>query len=285
MITLEIENKEYFIPESPAELSLVKFERIQNIIKEDATISGVTQPFTYKNIVDIVAVTIDIDKDIFMDAPIEFTNFIVDKLQWLFELDIDKYPLLDYVMIDGQKYCYDKAKTISNREWIDIDTIISKYPKEDRTAGVLCVRLRKELIKRKEYDPVKSPTLKDNQKIITITDEKTGEEKHYIEETYLEKYKTKFIKDRIEKFKNAPVEAVMPILNFFSFKDRKLADLLKCYSKGVELALHNQHHLNELVKSGDGSTRWLNLHKKIYSKSITSLNLMLSQLLTSYPTQ
>jgi hypothetical protein len=235
MDKIEIENKNYYIPTGATELSLEKFERVRKIIDEN-TISGVTPSLTYEMILDMVVAVTDIDRELILSSPTQFFDMLVEKLTWLFTLDLDKLPIQDFIIMGGEKYIYEGSPNITLHEWVDIDTIIKTFPFEDQFASILSVRLRKEI------------------------------------DGKIEKHNSDNIAMRKDKFKQCPVSEVIPIINFFLRNDKQLSILTELYSQMVELAIHKQSTLNELVINGDGTQRLRAWQRRIYSRSMKYLS-------------
>ncbi len=258
MTKLELQGKEYNIPENADELTLGKFELIDLILKNKPK----EEDYTYDNVISINSICSGIDKEIILDAPEEFNNYLTELLLWVYSLDLTIYPMSDSIMIDGYKYKYDdKLSKLSTREFVDINEINKSFPEENRLSAVACVRLRRELARTKK-------------------DENDIEVKEY----YLEKYNTDMIEQRMEKFKNVPVSKIFPMINFFLSNNRKYSLLMSRCSVEMQLALLQHQTIEEWAKSGDGMGRLSRLPRTIFSKSITSLTNQLSKCLHSYHT-
>lgn len=234
MLTLELNEKTYSIPENADDLTLQRFDQIR-IYNEGRTVSGETLPITYKDVVSIVSFATGIEQEQLLDSPSKFFDMIFEKVKWVFELNLDNFPLSEFVEIQGEKYSYEKNDDCQNREWVDMDAIIQDFPEHDKFVGILCIKLRKV--------------------------NKDGKGK-LIEG--IEKYDTQMIYDRKDLFNTLPVSKVIPIINFFLSKEKILSNNLQLYSTTLGLAYHNHQTLIEWQSNGDGFTQLAHWRKKIF---------------------
>lgn len=259
MKKLEFKNKEYNIPENTDEITLEQWDQIRWILEERENKEFITE----KERIPIVVIATGIERDEIEYAPVHFYGFLLQELTWLFNLEPNTIPLQDYIEIDGQVYTYDKNEDLLLKEWGDIDLIVKEYPREDKFAGILAVRLRKELTK-------------------IVLDPETGLNTRV---KYLEDYNSDVIEQRIAMFKKQPISKVLPIANFFLTKEQLLQNLEKKYS--LMLATINLNHLQlrESMQNGDGTLRsstFLTTH--LYMKWTKYYNSELKKLLSIYPT-
>ncbi len=247
MITLELQDNKYLIPENGYELSVKNFERVTSVIREN-TVSGITQPFTKQMVLDITSIVTGIYKDIIMDLPSKFFDYLVTKIKWVFFLDMRNFPLKDFIEIDNERYTYERSEDITTREWVDIDTILKTFSNEDKNAAILAVRVRKELYEIKQNKDDKGNVI--------------SEEKLYT--GAIEKYDSELIEKRLNTFKELPVAEIFPMLSFFLSNEKMFAINTKIYSVELAQALFNQRLLYDWARSGDGHKRLSNYRKKIY---------------------
>ncbi len=143
----------------------------------------------------------------------------------------------DYIEIEGERYTYQKDKNVSNREWIDLETIVTTFPEEDKSAAILGVRLRKQL---------------------------KNEAGDYLDK--IEPYNTDMLEINKDKFNNLPISKVAPLIAFFLSSERLSSLNSNLYSALLSTALVNHQHLLDWQSNSDGYKQSSNWRKKIYSK-------------------
>lgn len=235
MHTVKIENQEYSYPSSIDELTLGEWEEIQTYVK-----NRITDKYTYDDVISILELITGISKKTFLESPAQVFNIVFETVKWIFEVNFEGIKPKDELEIDGKIYTYGKSENITLREWVDIDTILSKFPDDKKFSGVMAVRIREN---GAEYS------------------EKESEQ----------------IEDRISFWKGQKVVDVMPIINFFLLKEKMLLTNFQSYSMAVQIAQVQMERINNSLKNGDGSIRLSNWRKMILKKLTPYLQNQLSE--------
>ncbi len=223
MKELKLDNNTYYIPTGAHEFKLRDYEKVVAVIDSNTT-SGHTLPLTFENVLDIISIATKIDKDKLSNSPVEFTEFLINELMWLFTLKTEDLPIKDHVIINNVKYTYSTENAVlTTREHGDIDEIIMRKPKDEIFAYVLAIRLRKEN----------------------------------------EKYDSKILESRKNMFLETPISEILPIGNFFLSNENLLQKHTEIYHLMVEQAWSQHQTLIELINDGDGMQRLPAWQKKI----------------------
>lgn len=254
MLNLELNNKTYLIPENADELSLGRYDNIRLLI-DRKTISGITSPWSYQDILEVINYMTDIPSEILSEAPITFFELIFSKIEWVFSFNLDSYKPEPWIDWNGERYSYEPTEDWKLKEWVDYDTIAKDFPVIDKFAAFLAVKVRKI---------------------------KKGNKGEYLNE--IEDYHPNLISERKTLFKEMPISKLAPLLAFFLLKEKMFQANLELYSQELGKALHNHQVLSDWVISGDGSKQLQAWRKTIFLNWMKFLNEELSKHLTFYHT-
>lgn len=128
------------------------------------------------NVIDVLDILIDKDRDYIMSLPEEFLTHILEKLQFLQTKPEEKEPR-NWVEIKGERYTVNTQNKLKVGEYVAADTAMKadKY----NYAAILAILCRKD------------------------------------GEVYNSKYENEVLEDRIKMFEDIPIMDVLPIVSFF----------------------------------------------------------------------
>ena len=160
---------EIHVPSSWDEITLKTYQRIEEYYE---SITG----DTHFNVIDVLDIFIDKDKDYLMSLPSEFLDIILDKLSFLTTPMKTPEPS-NKIEINGEKYIVNVQNKLKTGEFIASDSIL----KDDRHnyAAMLAILCRKE------------------------------------GEIYDLHFENEVVQDRITLFEQQPITKIMPIISFF----------------------------------------------------------------------
>lgn len=164
-----IDYGEIHVPSSWDEITLKTYQRIEEYYE---TITG----DTHFNVMDVLDIFIDKDKDYLMSLPSEFLDIILDKLSFL-QTPMKTPEPSNKIEINGEKYIVNVQNKLKTGEFIASDSIL----KDDRHnyAAMLAILCRKE------------------------------------GEVYDLHFENEVVADRITLFEQQPITKIMPIITFF----------------------------------------------------------------------
>jgi hypothetical protein len=164
-----IDYGEIHVPSSWDEITLKTYQRIEEYYE---SITG----DTHFNVMDVLDIFIDKDKDYLMSLPTEFLDIILDKLSFLTTPMKTPEPS-NKIEINGEKYIVNVQNKLKTGEFIASDSIL----KDDRHnyAAMLAILCRKE------------------------------------GEIYDLHFENEVVQDRITLFEQQPITKIMPIITFF----------------------------------------------------------------------
>lgn len=168
------------------------------------------------NLMDVLDIMIDKDKDYINSLPAEFLEFILDKLSFLAEQPDFGEPT-NKIVIDGETYIIHFENQLKVGEYIAADTVL-KSDKHNYSA-LLAILCRKE------------------------------------GELYDSKFENEIIEDRIRLFEKQPVLKVMKLIQFF-FLLSNISLLPTLLYSNIEEAINlTQQNIETLHKNGQTSKR------------------------------
>lgn len=164
-----IDYGEIHVPSSWDEITLKTYQRIEEYYE---TITG----DTHFNVMDVLDIFIDKDKDYLMSLPSEFLDIILDKLSFL-QTPMKEFEPSNKIEIDGETYMVNVRNKLKTGEYIASDTIL----KDDKHnyAAILAILCRKP------------------------------------NEVYDLKFENEIAPERIKMFEKQPITKIMPIIAFF----------------------------------------------------------------------
>ena len=187
------------------------------------------------NVIDVLDIFINKDKDFIMSLPAEFLEIILNKLQFLLTPPTESKPT-NKITIDGEEYIINFQNKLRTGEYIAAETIL----KDDKQnyAALLAILCRKE------------------------------------GEIYDSKFENEIVEERIKLFEQQPITKILPIIGFFLnlMLVSNLPTLLS--SKIREEINHTAKDIEVLRKSGKLSmfyTKWLTRKLLKLKKSINSI--------------
>lgn len=229
---INMENKENIIdlgsitvPTSWSQLTLKKFSEIERYYSEQDE----EKQF---NIMDVLHILIEKDKDYIMAIPSEFLDSILNELSWLSEEPKYGEPT-NKVIIDGEEYKVNVQNKLKLGEYTATEAVRKDNPYN--YAALLAILCRKD------------------------------------GEVYDSKFENEVLPSRIEMFERQPVMKVMPIVFFFINLYVTLQMNTQLYSE-VEGALnHIQQSLDNSHKIGVFKKHYLKWRMKTLRKSLKSI--------------
>ena len=187
------------------------------------------------NVIDVLDIFINKDKDFIMSLPAEFLEIILNKLQFLLTPPTESKPT-NKITIDGEEYIINFQNKLRTGEYIAAETIL----KDDKQnyAALLAILCRKE------------------------------------GEIYDSKFENEIVEERIKLFEQQPITKILPIIGFFLnlYLVLNLPTQLSLNIK--EEISHIRKHIETLAKNGEISKRYMkSLTKKLrkLEKSISSI--------------
>lgn len=160
---------EIHVPTSWDEINLKTYQKVEEYYE---SVTG----DTHFNVMDVLDIFVDKDKDYMMKLPAEFLEIIMDKLSFL-QTPMETPEPSNKIEIDGETYTINVQNKLKTGEYIAADSIL----KDDKHnyAAILAILCRKE------------------------------------NEIYDLKYENEVVQDRIEMYEQQPITKIMPIITFF----------------------------------------------------------------------
>ena len=191
------------VPDSWEKVTLKQFQEIERFYSDkDATF----------NVIDVLDILIDKDKDYIMSLPAEFLDIILSKLSFLsVQPEIDDNPT-NKIVIDGVEYHIDIQSKLKTGEYVAVDTVM-KADKHN-LAAVLAILCRKD------------------------------------GELYDSKFENEILDDRIKLFEQQPMVHIFPLLSFFLSCYVASQAVTLSYSKVEEAINHTAESLKNSAKNG-----------------------------------
>lgn len=156
------------VPTSWNEVTLKKFQDIERYYSEKSDESF--------NVLDVIDIMIDKDKDYVMSLPSDFVGIILERLAFLQQSPVIGEPT-NKLTIDGEAYQVNVQNQLKTGEYIQTQTLLKSDP--HNYAALMAVICRKP-----------------------------GEE-------YTTQYEAEVLEDRIKMFENVPVVEVLRVVHFF----------------------------------------------------------------------
>lgn len=185
------------------------------------------------NVIDVLDILIDKDRDYIMSLPEEFLTHILEKLQFLQTKPEEKEPR-NWVDIKGERYTVHTENKLRVGEYIATDTAM----KGDRHnyAAILAILCRKD------------------------------------GEIYDSRYENEVLEDRIKLWESVPVVDVLPIIGFFLHLYITLQTPTLLSSKVEELASLIAKDIETSHKNGEISKRSMKSAMRKLKKLEKSIN-------------
>lgn len=218
-----IDYGEIHVPSSWDEITLKTYQRIEEYYE---SITG----DTHFNVMDVLDIFIDKDKDYLMSLPSEFLDIILDKLSFLTTPMKTPEPS-NKIEINGVTHRINFQNQLKVGEYVALDAVL-KGDKHNY-AMMLAILCRKN------------------------------------DEEYNSKFENEILPDRVKVWEELPIVKVMPLILFF-FQLSGTSVMISQLSSKVEEAINQElKHIQTLRKNGDLSalstrslTRKLNKLKK-----------------------
>lgn len=155
------------VPESWNDITLKKYQEIEKFYEDK------DKKF---NVIDVLDIIIDKDKDYIMNLPAEFLNIILDKLQFLLTLPKEEKPV-NKITIDGEEYIINFQNKLKTGEWVAAEMVLKSD--KHNYAALLAILCRKD------------------------------------GELYDSKFENEILEDRIKLFEKQPVTKILSLMGFF----------------------------------------------------------------------
>ena len=155
------------VPVSWTDITLAKYQAIERFYEDK------DKKF---NVIDVLDILINKDKDYIMSLPAEFLEIILNKLQFILTPPKEEKPS-NKITIDGEEYIINVQNKLKTGEYIAAETIL----KDDKQnyAALLAILCRKE------------------------------------GEIYDSKFENEIVEERIKLFEQQPITKILPIIGFF----------------------------------------------------------------------
>lgn len=223
-----IDYGEIHVPSSWDEITLKTYQRIEEYYE---SITG----DTHFNVMDVLDIFIDKDKDYLMSLPSEFLDIILDKLSFLTTPMKTPEPS-NKIEINGEKYIVNVQNKLKTGEFIASDSIL----KDDRHnyAAMLAILCRKE------------------------------------GEIYDLHFENEVVQDRITLFEQQPITKIMPIITFFLALYGQSVMISQLSSKVEEAIDLTRRSIETSHKNGEISKRSMKSAMKKLKKLEQSIKCM-----------
>lgn len=223
-----IDYGEIHVPSSWDEITLKTYQRIEEYYE---SITG----DTHFNVMDVLDIFIDKDKDYLMSLPSEFLDIILDKLSFLTTPMKTPEPS-NKIEINGEKYIVNVQNKLKTGEFIASDSIL----KDDRHnyAAMLAILCRKE------------------------------------GEIYDLHFENEVVQDRITLFEQQPITKIMPIITFFLALYGQSVMISQLSSKVEEAIDLTRRSIETSHKNGEISRRSMRSAMKKLKKLEQSIKCM-----------
>ena len=214
------------VPTSWEDVTLAQYQEIEKFYEDK------DKKF---NVIDVLDIFINKDKDFIMSLPAEFLEIILNKLQFLLTPPTESKPT-NKITIDGEEYIINFQNKLRTGEYIAAETIL----KDDKQnyAALLAILCRKE------------------------------------GEIYDSKFENEIVEERIKLFEQQPITKILPIIGFFLNLYLVLNLPTQLSSKIREEINRTAKDIETLAKNGQVSKRYMkSLTKKLrkLEKSISSI--------------
>lgn len=212
------------VPKSWSDITLEKFQRIERYYSDKE------KEF---NIMDVLDIMIDKDRDYIMSLPTEFLDIILEQLSFIQNTPEETEPS-NKIEIDGETYRIHFENQLKVGEYVAADTILKQD--QHNYAALLAILCRKD------------------------------------DELYDSKYENEILEDRIKLWEKQPITKILPLIGFFmncyinstlitqlSSKVRESINLTASYiqtlRKNGELSTLSTHLLTRKLKKLEKSIR------------------------------
>lgn len=185
------------------------------------------------NVIDVLDILIDKDRDYIMSLPSEFLESILSKMSFLQTSPKTKEPS-NKVTIKGETYIVKTMEKLKTGEYVAADGIIKSDP--HNYAAIMAILCRKD------------------------------------GETYDSHYEAEVLDDRIKFWEDQPVTEILPVVSFFLTCYATLEIPSRLYSKVEEAVKHIQQSIDSSDRIGASKRFFLNLRMKRLRKSLRSIN-------------
>lgn len=153
MLKIQINNKDYEIPQNFSEMTLRHYEDIYfklGLVSDEGEISEDERKKKTIEKQSIIISRILKENDWFaLELPVDVYLLIVKEVQYLFTESHMPKTFSNELEIDGKTYCYNENDKISLRQWVDIDMTLKEEDNKSRLSDVLAILLTE---KDKKYD-------------------------------------------------------------------------------------------------------------------------------------
>lgn len=175
---------DFIVPEKWEDINLKKFQQIMRLYE-----SSENKP----DIIDLISIITDKDKEIIKQLPMDFIDKIMVRL--LFLNEPIKCNDSNKITIDGEEYLINHMEQLKFMEYVDVNTLLD----HDKLnyAGILSILCRKK------------------------------------DEEYNDDYINNILPKRLEMFENQPVTNIMPLIGFFLLLSNSFeTHLQSCLTEG-----------------------------------------------------
>lgn len=211
------------VPKDWSEITLKKYQEIERYYEDkDKTF----------NVLDVLDILIDKDKDYIMSLPTEFLDTILAHLVFI-TLSPEVGEATNKIVVDGVEYKINVMEKLKLGEYVAVDTVL-KADKHDY-ASILAILCRKE------------------------------------GEIYDSTYEAEVFDKRKEMFENQPVTKILPIVSFFLDLYITLETPSQLYSQVESAISHIQQTIDSSQKIGASKRLSLNWQMKKLRKSLKSI--------------
>lgn len=211
------------VPKDWSEVTLKKYQEIERYYEDK------DKAF---NVLDVLDILIDKDKDYIMSLPTEFLDTILAHLVFI-TLSPEVGEASNKIVVDGVEYKINVMEKLKLGEYVAVDTVL-KADKHDY-ASILAILCRKE------------------------------------GEIYDSTYEAEVFDKRKEMFENQPVTKILPIVSFFLDLYITLETPSQLYTQVESAISHIQQTIDSSQKIGASKRLSLNWQMKKLRKSLKSI--------------
>lgn len=208
------------VPKSWNDITLEKYQRIERYYSDKE------KDF---NILDVLDIMIDKDRDYIMSLPNEFLDEILEKLSFIQTPPEEGKPS-NTIEIDKTKYVVNVMEKLKTGEWVAFDTVLKND--KHNYAAMLAILCRKE------------------------------------GEIFDSKFEAEIFEDRVKLFEKQPITKILPIITFFLTCYLTLEKHSQLYIQVEAVANHILSNIETSEKLGAFKKRYLKWRVKKLIKSI-----------------
>lgn len=140
MYKIKINDKEYQVPTSFADITMEDYVRCFRGLKDTDNLDGADLFYAVReNESKIVSRLLGEDDDFCMNMPVVIYNDLAESCEFIYRLR--DLPHMNEIVVDGVKYEIPKPEEFSLRQWIDVDVTMQDKNNDGKFLELLCILL------------------------------------------------------------------------------------------------------------------------------------------------